>query len=57
MSAARYSIGIDLGTTNSALAYAPLAGDVASFATGQPRFQQNGECKVDVVRRLAGCAR
>ena len=27
MSAARYSIGIDLGTTNSALAYAPLNGD------------------------------
>jgi molecular chaperone DnaK (HSP70) len=27
MSAARFSIGIDLGTTNSALAYAPLNGD------------------------------
>ena len=27
MSAARFSIGIDLGTTNSALAYAPLTGD------------------------------
>ena len=22
---------------------------MASFATGQPRLQQNGECKVDVV--------
>src|SRR5262249_945767 len=29
MSAARFSIGIDLGTTNSALAYAPLNGDAA----------------------------
>jgi molecular chaperone DnaK (HSP70) len=28
MSVARFSIGIDLGTTNSALAYAPLNGDV-----------------------------
>src|SRR6516162_10018142 len=27
MSAARFSIGIDLGTTNSALAYAPLNGE------------------------------
>src|SRR5438270_13678456 len=27
MSAARFSIGIDLGTTNSALAYTPLNGD------------------------------
>src|SRR6516162_1194862 len=27
MNAARFSIGIDLGTTNSALAYAPLNGD------------------------------
>ena len=27
MSAARFSIGLDLGTTNSALAYAPLNGD------------------------------
>src|SRR5215831_17204486 len=27
MSAARFSIGIDLGTTNSALAYVPLNGD------------------------------
>ena len=26
---ARFSIGIDLGTTNSALAYAPLSGDAA----------------------------
>src|SRR6516165_6515586 len=32
MSAARFSIGIDLGTTNSALAYAPLAGDAAPEA-------------------------
>src|SRR5499433_2914722 len=29
MNAARFSIGIDLGTTNSALAYAPLNGDAA----------------------------
>src|SRR5215469_1895351 len=32
MGAARFSIGIDLGTTNSALAYAPLAGDTAPEA-------------------------
>src|SRR5215472_4566675 len=32
MSAARFSIGIDLGTTNPALAYAPLAGDAAPEA-------------------------
>jgi molecular chaperone DnaK (HSP70) len=32
MSAARFSIGIDLGTTNSALAYAPLNGDAAPEA-------------------------
>ena len=32
MSAARFSIGIDLGTTNSALAYAPLSGDAAPEA-------------------------
>src|SRR5215831_7517405 len=32
MNAARFSIGIDLGTTNSALAYAPLAGDAAPEA-------------------------
>ena len=32
MSAAHFSIGIDLGTTNSALAYAPLNGDAAPEA-------------------------
>ena len=32
MSTARFSIGIDLGTTNSALAYAPLNGDAAPEA-------------------------
>ena len=32
MNAARFSIGIDLGTTNSALAYAPLNGDAAPEA-------------------------
>jgi molecular chaperone DnaK (HSP70) len=32
MSAARFSIGIDLGTTNSALAYAPLNGDTSPEA-------------------------
>ena len=34
---ARYSIGIDLGTTNSAMACAPLHGDAASevFAVSQ----------------------
>jgi hypothetical protein len=32
MSTARFTIGIDLGTTNSALAYAPLNGDAAPEA-------------------------
>lgn len=32
MSATRFSIGIDLGTTNSALAYTPLDGDAAAEA-------------------------
>ena len=32
MNAARFSIGIDLGTTNSAIAYTQLNGDASPFS-------------------------
>ncbi|HZZ61338.1 MAG TPA: Hsp70 family protein [Roseiarcus sp.] len=37
--AARFSIGIDLGTTNSALAYVPLSGDVRPEALAVPQWE------------------
>ena len=39
---ARYSIGIDLGTTNSALAYVPLAGDARAEALAVPQWETPG---------------
>ena len=36
---ARFSIGIDLGTTNSALAYVPLAGDEPPGALAIPQWE------------------
>lgn len=38
MAAARFSIGIDLGTTNSALAYVPLDGDAESSVLAIPQW-------------------
>jgi len=37
--AARFSIGIDLGTTNSALAYVPLTGDAEPEALAVPQWE------------------
>ncbi len=37
--AARFSIGIDLGTTNSALAYVPLTGDAEPEALAIPQWE------------------
>lgn len=42
MAQARYSIGIDLGTTNSALAYVPLAGDAAPEVLAVPQWESLG---------------
>ena len=39
MAGARFSIGIDLGTTNSALAYVPLAGDAAPEVLPVPQWE------------------
>jgi molecular chaperone DnaK (HSP70) len=39
VSAARFSIGIDLGTTNSALAYAPLNGDAQPETLPIPQWE------------------
>ena len=36
--AARFSIGIDLGTTNSALAYVPLTGEARPEALAVPQW-------------------
>src|SRR5208337_4574955 len=37
--AARFSIGVDLGTTNSALAYVPLTGDAEPEALAVPQWE------------------
>ena len=42
MSAARFSIGIDLGTTNSALAYVPLNGDAPPEALPIQQWETPG---------------
>jgi|SRR5208283_3364500 len=39
MAGARYSIGIDLGTTNSALAFAPLVGDAKPEVLLVPQWE------------------
>ena len=39
MAQARFSIGIDLGTTNSALAFAPLHGEARSEVLELPQWQ------------------
>src|SRR5271165_6479176 len=40
--AARFSIGIDLGTTNSALAYVPLTGDAEPEALAVSQWESPG---------------
>ena len=40
--AARFSIGIDLGTTNSALAYVPLTGDAEPETLAIPQWESPG---------------
>ncbi len=42
MTAARFSIGVDLGTTNSALAYVPLNGDAPPEALFVPQWESPG---------------
>ena len=42
MTAARFSIGVDLGTTNSALAYVPLTGDAEPEALAVPQWESPG---------------
>ena len=42
MTTARFSIGIDLGTTNSALAYVPLTGDAEPEALAVPQWESPG---------------
>ena len=42
MTAARFSIGVDLGTTNSALAYVPLSGDAQPEALFVPQWESPG---------------
>jgi molecular chaperone DnaK (HSP70) len=39
MMAARFSIGVDLGTTNSALAYVPLTGDAKPEVLAVPQWE------------------
>ena len=39
MTQARFSIGIDLGTTNSAMAYAPLQGDAGTEVFAVPQWE------------------
>ena len=41
MARARYSIGIDLGTTNSALAFAPLVGDAKPEVLLVPQWESS----------------
>ncbi len=49
-SAARYAIGIDLGTSHSALAWAPLAGDAAHIALLPiPQRASPAEVQADVL--------
>jgi molecular chaperone DnaK (HSP70) len=43
MASARYSIGIDLGTTNSALAYAPLVGEARAEVLPVAQWQTIGD--------------
>ena len=42
MTTARFSIGVDLGTTNSALAYVPLTGDAQPEALAIPQWESPG---------------
>ena len=42
MTVARFSIGVDLGTTNSALAYVPLTGDAEPEALAVPQWESPG---------------
>ena len=39
MAGARFSIGIDLGTTNSVLAFVPLAGDAKPEILSVPQWE------------------
>jgi molecular chaperone DnaK (HSP70) len=43
MATARYSVGIDLGTTNSALAYAPLVGEARAEVLAVAQWQTVGD--------------
>ena len=58
MTRARFSIGIDLGTTNCALAFVPLDGEARSEILGYPAMghavRNNGIPSASVVSLLAG---
>ena len=54
---ARFVVGIDLGTTNSAIAWAPLRGDAKPAILPVPQITAPGECEARDTKGLYAKAR